>query len=201
MNAPFDPPAKTVRTQLAEHSKAAHLALHQHPDLLLLERQGLHLEHYARILTAYFQFQNAVEAARNRLNLWPELSLRPGIEALASDIAALAPIHPLHLPRLGRMEERTGTLALLYVFTGAQFGGKVIAKALQSQNPAAPVGYFSLGSSPEKWRTLCAILEEEGQDPDALKAMKHTTRNGFETFGAYVSACCADRKTAQRQAM
>jgi heme oxygenase len=192
-----------VHEALVRHTRAAHRALHVHPDLARLMAPGLDAAHYARVLAAQAAFLAAVEARRARLRVHPDLALGEALDALARDLGPDAerdlgrPPVDLDegstgpLPRLPWLADGPSTLGALYVLHGQRFGAAHISARVAAHLPRAPRAFLELPADGAAWARLLAEVEALGADDRARGALLDSAARTFEAFGDWVARSLA----------
>lgn len=189
MRAPVSECSVDVRRRLAERTKLAHEALHDHPRIARLLSPQLTEAQYTALLAAFCSFFVGVEQRRWALHAWPELSLDRPIARMRQDLGQLGrPEAPLSTPELPQVSGPLACLGFLYVLHGSAFGGPVLAKRVGRSLPAAPRGYLSAKLDLDQWRRLTAALDEAGRAPNGFGTLAAAADQAFVLFGQWVTS-------------
>ena len=181
--------AARLRQQLADHTRAAHEALHHHPLLSRMLAADLSLPEYRACLRAHLAFTLQAEAAHRATGLPPEFGFSDDLAALAADLG----VRPtFSTAPMGRLQG----FGWLYVAHGAQFGRQVMAASVARSLPDAPRRFLCQRQPPQIWRELLAQISRSaglsqtdtllsGAD-SAFAAMKTAADAEFEGFPSVV---------------
>lgn len=158
--------APSVRAWLADETRCAHEALHQHILFAPLVSKDLTETTYYRVLLAFLTVFQGIEQRRDVLNFFPEFSLHREIAALKKDLENEGGPGPL--PTLSYISNQATLLGALYTALGSAFGGAVIARNIRTCLLSASTRYFGLPSCPNRWRALTSALEDHRADRQDL---------------------------------
>lgn len=187
MNKKKQQKSLSVRLQLRDATQARHAAVHTHPLFSRLLASDIAEAELAAINFAHLRAFTQIEAARDALSLWPDLSLAHRIRALRADLSAPPEILP---------EAYAYTAAYilggLYVAYGSAFGARMIVKALRRALPDAAVTYYEM-NDPQAWHLLCTRLEHlEG------RSVGHAIDGANAVFDALLMTPASRRLHARR---
>ncbi|TAA25773.1 biliverdin-producing heme oxygenase [Pseudoxanthomonas winnipegensis] len=149
---------------LREATAQAHAAVEALPHMHALARGILPPDQYVRVLQRHLAL---VEPWERTHAAWLATLAAPGWRyrargpALRADLVALGAAAPPVAP-LAEPEPAAAAWGQLYVIEGSLLGGRLIARAFRTAQPAlaAALAYFDLGSdAPGAWRQFQACLE------------------------------------------
>ena len=183
-------PVTDARGRLAQETRAAHEALHHHPYISRFMSDALQAPEYFTLLGSYRDFYRAAERRRAALDCWQELSLKPTIDRLEADLAA-APRHsipPAQEVDFSWVGHPVEVLGILYVLHGARFGGRVIARSVNTTLPEAPTQFLRLGCDKEQWSDLVQAINDLDNEATSFAVLSIAANKTFEAFGQWVSA-------------
>ncbi len=182
------------RATLADQTRTAHEALHDHFWISQLSQPTLTVDVYARLLTAYHRFYTTVELQREHRRQFGDLSLSGVIASLRADLDVLVPARSGPSDALA-LPYRTDAalLGALYVLHGARFGARILSRNVAQALPDAPQNYLLFAGPRTLWPSLLDALETTGQTPGQLRAMILGANRTFEAFGQHVTQQCEDQ--------
>ncbi len=171
----------SVRTVVAQRTRAAHEALHEHAQIRQLIEPSLSQGQYVSVLSGFHAVYRAAEYRRKHSTFWLQFNLAEHCAALRSDIGSNASVETARLPDV---DGAPGILGLLYALHGAQFGSSVILRNVRHVLPTAPCRYFSMGTRPRIWRELVAAMEDYRGAPGAVDHIVSGARSAFSALDA-----------------
>jgi len=168
-------------------------------DMFALERRIATRASYRDLLVALYGFHAGIERRFRGLGLESALDPEQRLAKaawIAQDLLALGlqdsdiariPLCDM-LPDIASPAEALGAL---YVTEGATLGGQVILKEIKARlglTPDRGARYFaSYGMRiGVMWQGFLTVLETEGRDPEAARAMEGAARATFVAFGAWL---------------
>lgn len=165
-----------ARKRLQQATQTDHLALHAHPAFVRLLAPDLTQGELDCANALHLRAFRAIEAARDTLGVWEDLSLRGAIRALQADIGN----RDFEEVDLG-LRTSAQTLGALYVAHGSSFGAKVIGRNLRAVLPEASVAFYAQKSK-TAWQKLILTL-------DALSGTEvdQAVLGAQSTFGWYLT--------------
>jgi heme oxygenase len=169
--------------QVADATRAAHEALHQHSVLNRLLANDIDLKEYHLILVRHLAFYQAAEQTRDSFSLLPMLSVMPEIRLLQKDAPGRLPNQRIEIS----METPEQALGLLYVLYGSRFGARLIARSLRKSLPDEPHHFFGTPGKTAQWRQLLETMEGIQQDRSAVAETMRGAQEAFKLFGRTMS--------------
>ena len=183
------PAAPSVLNDLRAGTHTLHVALEQR---LPFFSGTLDLEHYTRLLSAYFGFYQALEDRLTHSAFIPtgfDLPARLKTPALTQDLQALG-VDAQRLPRcqhLPALRSEAQMLGVLYVLEGATLGGNVLRKrvaeqlGLDADNGCAFLFVYGEDTG-QHWK---AFLEFLGSVPLDATGRSEATQAACSTFSCF----------------
>jgi heme oxygenase len=182
-----------LRVQLRDATHHQHVQLNQHPLLNGLMQADYPLEHYQKVLLAYSQLYQALEAeiddfvSQNPLDF--DYHSRRKFPAIQQDLNYFN-----NLPQLTTAELNSPTInsmgqliGLLYVIEGSTLGGQHIARGLEkhlglTQSAGAKFFYGYGEQTQSLWQDFIAFAESLVTDPEQINLATTTACQTFELF-------------------
>lgn len=172
----------SVRQRLARHTRDIHEALHVDPVLSRLMSPDLTQVEYEGALAVFASVYSAVENERSRLDLFADWSLTEELDALFLDLRECkTPASRLLL------EDPAALLGALYTVHGAAFGRSQFARNVARTLPATSAYFVQLKPRKERWRAICAQLDDTGRRERAF----HRIADGAKATFALVARVAA----------
>lgn len=171
-----------VRAQIALSTRDLHEALHHDPVLGRLTAPDITPRCYRTALRVLQVFYEAVEEARQRADVWPDLSLQTVCAQLRADVS---PHCAAETPLIYETEE--ALLGGLYVAHGASFGRSSFRANVARALPDMPQAFISERLGKATWQSLVARMERCGCDAPAAERIEQGAAQSF-AFVAAVSA-------------
>lgn len=168
------PQRTTVRSHVADQTRAIHNALHENAVLRQLTAPDITQPQYRHALRVLSCFYNAVERERQRTAEWHGFALGAECSALARDLGENSD------PAISlSFENRFELLGGLYVAHGASFGRTQFRRNLEQALPDVSRHFVDLRMNKDVWRSLTSRMEEDGQAETTLKAMVSGASRSF----------------------
>ena len=178
-----------ILAQLRESTQSAHQNVEGTVDVM---RPDLSVEHYQRLLLAFYTFYKPLESQLRTSSAWDES--RSKISWLESDLLSLG----------FKKEELSGfsscddlptcdtpaqALGVMYVLEGSTLGGHVITEHLQTRHPHLPTQFFaSYGAEIGlRWREFIQKLEVwSGAHADQSHAVMQAASETFSKLSHWL---------------
>lgn len=168
-----------VRGHLAHVTHDIHQALHLDPVLSRLMHPDLTASGYVDALAVFADLYTAVEGARQRMQVFPDLSLARECRSLRMDLTRNRRALP-DAPRWLHLECEGRVLGALYVAHGASFGRNSMRANILNTLPCQSHRFVGLAPDAGVWKTLLGALSQHGQDPAHLRRIEDGARLTFE---------------------
>lgn len=175
--------AKSMRAALAEATRSTHDMLSDHALLSRLLAPDLTAAEYHACLLAKRAFYVEIETLRREMGITETFGLKSVLAALADDLGPMDAAPTIEFPG-----GKPAALGTLYVAHGAQFGRKVVARAVARSGLDVPQNFLSLRQDGAAWSQLLATIEAEGACPEGAPQLTHGANWAFVQMGRHADA-------------